>query len=74
MVEEAIRYKSYLLRLWQGPASPPEVSWRATLQCVQTGESHHFPDLEALMVYLQANDDDCDHSQVQVSSSSRKSL
>ena len=45
-------YHSYLLRMWR--VQGDEVHWRATLEDVQTGELHGFPDLAALLVYLEA--------------------
>jgi hypothetical protein len=42
-------YKSYLLRMWRESL---EGEWRVSLQDVVTCESHHFPNLAALMEYL----------------------
>ena len=45
------RYRAYLVRLWQdGPQSP----WRASTQCVQTGEKRIFADLDSLCTFLHA--------------------
>ena len=42
-------YKSYLLRMWRESL---EGEWRASLQDVVTCESHHFPNITALVEYL----------------------
>ena len=44
-------YHSYLLRLWR--VQEDGQTWRASLECVQTGELHGFPNLAALIGYLQ---------------------
>ena len=50
------RYRSYLLRMWEArgerPKEPP--TWRFRLQDVRTGALRAFPDLEALVAFLQA--------------------
>ena len=50
------QYKSYLLRMWETrgerPDEPP--TWRFRLQEVRTGAQRAFPDLEALLAFLQA--------------------
>jgi hypothetical protein len=38
-------YHTYLVRLWQ---DDQQMTWRAMVQSVQTGEQIHFADLEAL--------------------------
>lgn len=43
-------YRSYLLRLW--PAKMDEATWRASLECVQTKETHGFETLDAMCEYL----------------------
>ena len=42
-------YRSFVLRLWQ---SAPGGDWRASVQDVQSGERHHFADLNQLQRYL----------------------
>lgn len=43
-------YHSYLVRLWQ---SHEEGRWRASAQCVQTGRTVLFANVESLLAYLQ---------------------
>ncbi len=42
-------YHSYLVRIWR---EEPEMPWRASAQCVQTGETHRFATVEALFAFL----------------------
>ena len=42
-------YRSYLVRFWQ---SHEEGRWRASAQCVQTGRTVLFGDVESLLAYL----------------------
>lgn len=42
-------YRSYLVRFWQ---STEQGSWRASTQCVQTGQTLHFGDVESLLTFL----------------------
>ena len=42
-------YRSYLLRFWQ---SNEQGCWRASAQCVQTGETVRFGDVESLFAFL----------------------
>lgn len=44
-------YHSYLVRLWQ---ADQETTWRALVQCVQSGETLHFADLDLLFAFLTA--------------------
>lgn len=44
-------YTAYLLRLWQDGAQKP---WRASAQCVRTGEKYLFASLEELFAFLSA--------------------
>lgn len=44
-------YRSYLVRFWQ---SNQQGSWRASAQCVQTGNTVLFGDVESLLAFLQA--------------------
>lgn len=44
------RYRSYLVRLWQ---SSEQGAWRASAQCVQTGGTVLFGDVESLLAFLQ---------------------
>lgn len=50
------RYRSYLLRMWEArgecPDEPP--TWRFRLQDVRSDAQRAFPDLEALVAFLQA--------------------
>ncbi len=43
-------YRSYLVRFWQ---SNQQGSWRASAQCVQTGNTVLFGDVESLLAFLQ---------------------
>jgi hypothetical protein len=51
MEEQAPRYFSYLLRVWQ-VESDKGVLWRGSLDCVQTGERVYFQTLEGLVEKL----------------------
>ena len=42
-------YRSYLVRFWQ---SHEEGRWRASAQCVQTGSTVLFGDVESLLAFL----------------------
>ena len=44
-------YLSYLLRVWRVKVSE-RTTWRASLECPDTGERLGFADLEALCRYL----------------------
>lgn len=44
-------YRSYLVRFWQ---SHEQGSWRASAQCVQTGNTLLFGNVENLLAFLQA--------------------
>ncbi|MCE7986491.1 MAG: hypothetical protein DYG89_35415 [Caldilinea sp. CFX5] len=44
-------YRSYLVRFWQ---SNEQGSWRASAQCVQTGNTVLFGSVERLLAFLQA--------------------
>lgn len=50
------QYHSYLLRLWQIKENNSR-SWRASLENTRTGELQGFPDLGALLQYLQSFDE-----------------
>jgi hypothetical protein len=43
-------YRSYLVRLWQ---SNEQGVWRASAQCVQTGDTILFGDRQQLLAFLQ---------------------
>jgi len=43
-------YRSYLVRFWQSTA---QGGWRASAQCVQTGNTVLFGDVERLLAFLQ---------------------
>jgi hypothetical protein len=43
-------YRSYLVRFWQ---SNPQGSWRASAQCVQSGNTVLFGDVESLLRFFQ---------------------
>jgi hypothetical protein len=43
-------YRSYLVRFWQ---SNEQGSWRASAQCVQTGNTVLFGDVDSLLMFLQ---------------------
>jgi hypothetical protein len=47
-------YQSYLLRLWRSGKS---AAWRILLEQIGSGERWSFPDLESLLVFLQARTD-----------------
>jgi hypothetical protein len=42
-------YRSYLVRFWQ---SNEQGAWRASVQCVQTGSTVLFGDVEGLFAFL----------------------
>ncbi len=42
-------YRSYLVRFWQSNEQGP---WRASAQCVQTGATQLFGDVESLLAFL----------------------
>ena len=46
-----VRTESYLVRLWRDSRHS---GWRASLQRVRTGQTHHFARPEALWAFLQA--------------------
>ena len=46
-----VRTESYLVRLWRNSRHS---GWRASLQQVRTGQTHHFARPEALWAFLQA--------------------
>ena len=48
--EGADAYQAYVLRLWK---DGEEVPWRASLEAVDTGNRHHFADLDRLIHFLQ---------------------
>ena len=43
-------YRSYLIRFWQSSAAG---GWRASAQCVQTGNTVLFGEIEQLLTFLQ---------------------
>ena len=43
-------YRSYLVRFWQ---SAPQGDWRASAQCVQSGNTILFGNVERLLAFLQ---------------------
>ena len=43
-------YRSYLVRFWQ---SSEQGSWRASAQCVHTGNTVLFGTMDSLVVFLQ---------------------
>jgi hypothetical protein len=54
--EEPPRYRAYMLRIWEvrsEHAAQPS-TWRFSLEDPETGEKRGFPDLEALVRFLQA--------------------
>jgi hypothetical protein len=46
----ATSYRSYLVRFWQ---SHEQGCWRASAQCVQTGNTVLFGDVASLLIFLQ---------------------
>ena len=48
---DEVRTESYLMRLWRDSR---QSDWRASLQQVRTGQTHHFARPEALWAFLQA--------------------
>jgi hypothetical protein len=44
-------YQAYMVRIWRDSQHAP---WRASTQCVQTGEKRLFADLHTLFAFLQA--------------------
>lgn len=51
MNPEQIPYQAFLLRIWCVEARGRR-SWRATLQCVDTGKRWGFDELDALLDFL----------------------
>lgn len=49
---QPVNYCSYLVRLWR---TQHEVTWRASVQHVQTGDIIRFADIESLCRYLQSH-------------------
>lgn len=47
-------YRSYLVRFWQ---SHEESGWHASAQCVQTGSTHLFGEIEQLLQFLRTEFD-----------------
>ena len=47
---QSIAYRSYLVRFWQ---SNEQGCWRASAQCVQSGNTVLFGDVESLLAFLQ---------------------
>ncbi len=54
--DPAPRYQSYLLRCWEVRSRYPDrpATWRFGLEDSETGQKHSYPNLEALLVCLQA--------------------
>ncbi len=50
IVSRSGHYRSYLVRFWQ---SNKQGCWRASAQCVQTGNTVLFGDVENLLAFLQ---------------------
>ena len=50
------RYRAYLLRFWEARSQYPDrpTTWRLSLEDPETGQRHGFPDLEALVAFLEA--------------------
>jgi hypothetical protein len=51
MTQEQETYLAYMLRLWPVEVRG-EIKWRASLQCVSSGERQGFEDLEELFEHL----------------------
>jgi len=51
MDREREPYLAYMLRIWPVETGQ-DVSWRASLQCVSSGERFGFDNMEALFDYL----------------------
>ncbi len=51
MANEQPRYQAFLLRVWQ-VQSDGKLTWRASLESVDTGERHGFASLEILFEFL----------------------
>ncbi len=56
------RYASYLLRLWQ-VQSDQQTIWVASIQDPATGEKRPFPNLGALLQFLQVEFGECPSAQ-----------
>jgi hypothetical protein len=52
-----IRYRAYLLRLWEADGDEPP-AWRASLEDPHTGQRTSFADLAQLFAYLEAQAQD----------------
>ena len=53
MTSRALRYRAYLLRLWDANSHGPP-AWHASLEDTHTGERWGFADLERLVTFLTA--------------------
>ncbi len=53
MTTRPVRYRAYLLRLWDANNHGPP-AWRAALEDTHTGERWGFADLERLVAFLAA--------------------
>ncbi len=53
MTSRALRYRAYLLRLWDANSHGPP-AWHASLDDTHTGERWGFADLERLVTFLTA--------------------
>jgi hypothetical protein len=55
MPAQAPHYLSFMLRCWWEPSqtSSQPMIWRFSLEDVETSERFGFPDIEALIVFLQ---------------------
>jgi hypothetical protein len=56
-MEKYVPYQSYLLRLWPTRRSGV-AGFRVSLESVATGERRDFPDLERLLAFLQAQEEE----------------
>ena len=50
----ALRYRAYLLRLWQADGEDRRPVWRAALEDARTGERRGFADLARFCEFLEA--------------------
>jgi hypothetical protein len=55
MDENAVNHPClFLIRVWSEPLGNGKAEWRGKLQCITSGETRYFRDLQRMVVDLQA--------------------
>lgn len=67
MTDEITAYTSYLVRVWQQsrPDQPGAAIWRAEAEHIQTGQRRRFDDPQALLAFLQQQNQPGEHDEPQ---------